>query len=172
MNRDDLGSRLELLQAHCDRILPALSTFDDRHRLFETCRLHEIPHFIHSFTRCRYDDVVDHARCIEFSDGVHKDGSAIECKKLLRTVRLHTTSETRSRDDCANGHNTIYRFPPLVRNFRGRLPLGRGSALRPRVPIIAFLAFLTLVVWNLTAFFFVPAKDHLAGGGLQHAGYG
>ena len=130
------------------------------------------PHFIHSFTRCRYDDVVDHARCIEFSDGVHKDASAIECKKLLRTVRLHTTSETRSRDDCANGHNTIYRFPPLVRNFRGRLPLGRGSALRPRVPIIAFLAFLTLVVWNLTAFFFVPAKDHLAGGGLQHAGYG
>src|SRR5206468_9905415 len=55
-----------------------------------------------------------------------------------------------------------------VRHFRLCLSLGRGRALRPR---LTFLAFLTRhMVRNFAAFFLVPAENHFAGGGLQHAG--
>src|SRR2546425_6813654 len=56
------------------------------------------------------------------------------------------------------------RFSSLVRDFCWSLR--HGSSLRP--PIVPFLAFLPRMVCNFAAFLFVPAKDHLAGSGLQH----
>src|SRR2546425_385487 len=67
VNRDNIGSRLKVLEAHSHGILPALSTLDDRNRFCESRRFDETPYFVHGFAWRGHDDVIDDTTGVEFS---------------------------------------------------------------------------------------------------------
>ena len=104
MDGDNIGTRLEMIQARGDGILPPLATFHDDDGFFKSGRFHQIANLFHRVTRRCDDDVIDHRRDIEFADCVNDDRSAVQGEKLLRAIRFHPAPEASGSDDCADLH--------------------------------------------------------------------
>src|SRR5712691_8664079 len=104
MDSYNIRTRLKVLKACCDRVLPFFPAFHNSDGLLEAGGPHELAYFLHGFPRRRDDDVINRCREIEFPNCMDNDRGAVQCKKLLRTIRFHTPSEPSRSDDGADLH--------------------------------------------------------------------